>query len=280
LEDQYSALLKYTEEGQYQKRKAIAKEINLIKMKVDALNKMLPTSDSNIKKVTETIAKTSQCSNNCFQQVNGINYVASIQNTYGDDGVGVSNSSGISIPMLELKELKEIERARKKRVMDNLAQSQEELKGVVSPKIFDRIRGEAQQVQETSDETYDSRGETIVVALRGFVLPYMGNTYVQPLGLGQVQTNKLEINQDTGLTDIEEEAMVKSLDDLSMLLQAKANSYNSIADNEDKFRYVPLSVEGESETIDWKKLALYGLGALSIGSLAYILYKHNKNKNK
>jgi len=279
LEDQYSALLKYTEEGQYQKRKAIAKEINLIKMKVDALNKMLPTSDSNIKKVTETIAKTSQCSNNCFQQVNGINYVASIQNTYGDDGVGVSNSSGISIPMLELKELKEIERARKKRVMDNLAQSQEELKGVVSPKIFDRIRGEAQQVQETSDETYDSRGETIVVALRGFVLPYMGNTYVQPLGLGQVQTNKLEINQDTGLTDIEEEAMVKSLDDLSMLLQAKANSYNSIADNEDKFRYVPLSVEGESETIDWKKLALYGLGALSIGSLAYILYKHHQ-KNK
>lgn len=276
LEDQERSLIQYTEEGQYQKRQAIAKEINLIKAKIDALNKMLPTSDSNIKKAVETIAKTSQCSNNCFQQVNSVNYVTFSQNTYENQGTGVSKSSGISIPMAEIKDLKEIERIRKKRAMDNLGQSQEELKEVISPKMFDRIRGDAQQLQQTDRETYAMGSETPTSQLKGFALPYMGNTYVQPLGLGQVQTNKLEINQDTGLTNLEEEAIGKSLDDLSMLLQAKANSYNSIADNESKFRYAPLSVEGESETIDWKKVALYGLGALSIGSLAYILYKHQQ----
>ncbi len=253
------------------------KQVDSLNSNILALTKVLPISDTRIEKTSQLIAQTSQCSNRCYQQLSFANILVHEQKNL-DEGAGVASSSGVSIPFVEIKHHEEVAKANLENAIALMNENAQKVRDEANREMFDRIAKDATAIATADDDTYDI-GNNGMQDLEGFVLPYMGNTYVQPLGLGQIQTNRGLVNADTGLTDLEEEAFGKELDDLSMLLQAKAKSYGTISENESKFKYVPLKVES-SEGVNWKKVALYGLGALSIGSLAYILYKHNKNKSK
>lgn len=253
------------------------KQVDSLNSNILALTKVLPISDTRIEKTSQLIAQTSQCSNRCYQQLSFANILVHEQKNL-DDGAGVASSAGVSIPFVEIKHHEEVSKANLEEAIALMNENAQKVRDEANREMFDRIAKDATAIATADDDTYDI-GNDGMQDLEGFVLPYMGNTYVQPLGLGQIQTNRGLVNADTGLTDLEEEAFGKELDDLSMLLQAKAKSYGTISENESKFKYVPLKLES-SEGINWKKVALYGLGALSIGSLAYILYKHNKNKSK
>jgi len=253
------------------------KQVDSLNSNILALTKVLPISDARIEKTSQLIAQTSQCSNRCYEQLSFTNILVHEQKNV-DDGAGVASSSGVSIPFVEIKKHEEVSKAKLDQAIALMNENAQKVRDEANREMFDRIANDATAIANADEDSYDIGNEG-KEDLEGFVLPYMGNTYVQPLGLGQIQTNRGMVNTDTGLTDLEEEAFGKELDDLSMLLQTKAKSYGTISQNESKFKYVPLKLEG-SNGVNWKKVALYGLGALSIGSLAYILYKHNKNKNK